>query len=94
MPQVYWSHSSGVDSYTRPGSNAVGRPHVPGAVVQRRGGDARRRWIGCAGVVRLVAVVMIADLIAIGDQVGFFDFSSAPMPAMCGLDIEVPDSAS
>src|SRR5690349_1101426 len=36
---------------------------------------------------------MIADLIAIGDQVGFFDFSSRPMPATCGLDIEVPDSA-
>ena len=36
------------------------------------------------------AVVMNADLIAIGDQSGCACFSSAPRPAMCGLDIDVP----
>ena len=41
-----------------------------------------------------LAVVIIADLIAIGDQFGCLAMSSAAMPAMCGLDIEVPDSAS
>ena len=52
------------------------------------------RWIGWPVLSSVVAVVMIADLIAIGDQVGFFDRSSSAMPATCGLDIEVPDSAS
>ena len=33
---------------------------------------------------------MMADLIIAGDQVGCASFSSAPMPAMCGLDIDVP----
>src|SRR5688500_2116631 len=37
---------------------------------------------------------MRADLIAIGDQVGCLALSSAAMPAMCGLDIEVPEAAS
>jgi hypothetical protein len=35
-------------------------------------------------------VVISADLIAIGDQLGYFSFSSAARPATCGLDIEVP----
>src|SRR3954464_9097374 len=37
-----------------------------------------------------VAVVIIADLIAIGDQVGCLAFSTAAMPATCGVDIDVP----
>jgi hypothetical protein len=37
-----------------------------------------------------VAVVISADLIAVGVQVGFFCLSSAAMPAMCGLAIDVP----
>src|SRR5512139_2168985 len=36
------------------------------------------------------AVVINADLIAAGDQVGYFCFKSAARPAMCGLDMEVP----
>src|SRR5262245_23291154 len=33
---------------------------------------------------------MSADLIAIGDQSGWRSLSSAPRPATCGLDIDVP----
>jgi hypothetical protein len=33
-------------------------------------------------------------LIADGDQVGYFCFIRAARPAMCGLAIEVPESAS
>jgi hypothetical protein len=40
------------------------------------------------------AVVSSADLTIIGDQVGCFWMSSAPRPAMCGLDIDVPDTKS
>ena len=40
--------------------------------------------------IRSVAVVMSADLIIIGDHVGRSSFMSAPTPAMCGLDIDVP----
>src|SRR5690242_14910004 len=36
----------------------------------------------------------MADLTSIGDQSGCFAMSRAARPAMCGLDIEVPDSAS
>ena len=34
---------------------------------------------------------MIADLIVAGDHFGRASISSAAMPAMCGVDIEVPD---
>ena len=37
-----------------------------------------------------VAVVISADLIAIGDQSGWSCLNSAAMPAMCGADIDVP----
>jgi len=37
-----------------------------------------------------VPVVISADLIIIGDHVGWRSFSRAAMPATCGLDIEVP----
>ena len=37
-----------------------------------------------------VAVVIMADLMAAGDQVGCSCLSSAAMPATCGDDIEVP----
>src|SRR3954465_13671973 len=36
------------------------------------------------------AEVMKADLIIIGDQSGCSSLNSAAMPAMCGLDIDVP----
>src|SRR4029453_13944707 len=39
-------------------------------------------------------VVISADLIIIGDQFGCRFFSSAPRPATCGLDIDVPLSMS
>src|SRR5215468_5498393 len=39
------------------------------------------------------AVVISADLMVIGSQLGLALLSRAAMPAMCGLDIEVPDSA-
>ncbi len=47
-------------------------------------------WIGLPLVSLSVAVVIIADLIAIGDQVGCLLFSTAAIPAMCGVDIDVP----
>ena len=37
-----------------------------------------------------VALVISADLIAIGDQPGWRSFSRAATPATCGDDIEVP----
>ena len=40
-----------------------------------------------------VAVVISADLIQVGDQFGCLPRSKAAMPAMCGLDIDVPDRA-
>jgi hypothetical protein len=49
------------------------------------------RWIGLPSLSVCVAVVISADLIAAGDQPGNFAFINAAMPAMCGLDIEVPE---
>ena len=40
------------------------------------------------------ALVSSADLTIIGDQFGCFWMSSAPRPAMCGLDMDVPDTKS
>jgi hypothetical protein len=40
-----------------------------------------------------VPVVMIADLIAAGLQSGWTALRSPAMPATCGHDMEVPDSA-
>ena len=37
------------------------------------------------------ALVINADLIAAGDQVGLACLSRAAAPATCGLDIEVPE---
>jgi hypothetical protein len=39
-------------------------------------------------------VVIIADLIIIGDHRGWMSLSTAAIPAMCGAAIEVPDSKS
>src|SRR5262245_61145100 len=50
--------------------------------------------IGLPALSVWLAVVIIADLTAIGDQPGFLPMSNAARPAMCGLGIEVPDSAS
>src|SRR5512141_3184148 len=43
----------------------------------------------CSTPVR-VAVVWMADLISIGDQLGCTARTSAPEPARCGEDIDVP----
>ena len=40
------------------------------------------------------ALVISADLIMAGVQFGCACFMSAPMPAMCGLDMDVPDRKS
>ncbi len=40
------------------------------------------------------ALVISADLISDGSQPGCLAFISAPMPAMCGEDIDVPDMKS
>lgn len=37
-------------------------------------------------------VVMMADLIAAGDQSGWNDLTYAATPAACGQDMEVPDA--
>src|SRR5262249_45497945 len=42
----------------------------------------------------VLAVVMRADLTHIGDQSGCLLITSAASPAMCGVDIDVPDSVS
>lgn len=41
--------------------------------------------------MKLEPVVIRADLIAAGDQLGWKDFTKAAMPAACGQDMEVPD---
>src|SRR5436305_14177032 len=56
--------------------------------------SAPPRWIGLPALSNGLAVVMRADLISIGSQSGCLDMSSAATPAMCGVDIEVPDSTS
>src|SRR4029450_7747038 len=49
--------------------------------------------MGWLGLASWLAVVMSADLTAIGDHVGYLLRIRAAMPAMCGLDIEVPERA-
>src|SRR5215471_4210268 len=51
-------------------------------------------WIGLPMLSVVLAVVIIADLTSIGDQSGCLEIRSAAMPAMCGVAIDVPDSAS
>src|ERR1051325_10928043 len=51
-------------------------------------------WIGLPMLSSGLAVVIIADLTSIGDQSGCLAISSAAMPVMCGVAIEVPDSLS
>src|SRR5262245_41111248 len=51
-------------------------------------------WIGLPMLSIGLAVVIIADLTSIGDQSGCLAISSAAMPVMCGVAIEVPDSLS
>ena len=41
----------------------------------------------------VVAVVINADLTNAGVHVGLAPFNNAAIPAMCGLDIEVPEIA-
>src|SRR5688500_6793056 len=49
------------------------------------------RMIGSPWLFSWYAPVMIADLIAIGDQSGWRCLIRIARPAMCGLDIDVPD---
>src|SRR3954452_17920331 len=51
-------------------------------------------WIGLPMLSVGLAVVISADLTSIGDQSGCLAISSAAMPVMCGVAIEVPDSLS
>src|SRR5262249_25160394 len=51
-------------------------------------------WIGLPMLSVVLAVVIIADLTSIGVQSGCLEISRAAMPVMCGVAIEVPDSAS
>src|SRR5215831_17209357 len=95
MPQPYCTQSTMPESYTRPGSNiAVGltwpAPKLSGVAAETPLGPT----IGLPRLSVWPAVVIMADLTAIGDQVGFLPINSAARPAMCGLDIDVPDSAS
>ena len=48
------------------------------------------RLIGLPRLVSVVAVVISADLIHIGDHVGCFCLIIAAIPEMCGVDIDVP----
>src|SRR5690349_851506 len=93
MPQVYRSQSNGSDSYTRPGSNA--EPGVTWPAPKSSGvALPPARWIGLPWLSSWLAVVISADLIAVGDQVGFLLLISAAIPEMCGVAMEVPDSRS
>ena len=67
-----------------PGIHGVVRPHVPGTLAEDHHG------IGVRTVEHIDAVVISADLIAIGDQSGCSSLNSAARPATCGLDIDVP----
>src|SRR4029078_3605057 len=51
-------------------------------------------WIGLPMLSSGLAVVIIAGLTFIGDQSGCLALSSAAMPVMCGVAIEVPASLS
>src|SRR5947208_10764639 len=94
MPQLYCSHSVGPESYTRPGSNALPGRTCPAPKSSGVAAPPKSFWIGLPMLSTCPAVVMMADLTAIGDQVGFLLRIRAAMPAMCGVAIEVPDSVS
>ena len=51
----------------------------------------KAHWIVLPALSFCDAVVMMADLIAAGDQLGCFALMSVAIPAMCGEDIEVPE---
>src|SRR2546421_6109272 len=93
MPQLYRNQSIGAESYTRPGSNAGAGVRCP-APKSSGVALAPARWIGLPSLSSWLAVVMMADLMAIGDQVGCLLLMSAATPEMCGVAMEVPDSTS
>ena len=78
--------SAPVASNVRPGSPATFRLTRPEPIVERVG--------RCCAVLLdhafVLAVVISADLIWPGVQVGWRPLISGAEPAMCGLDIEVP----
>src|SRR4029078_10309704 len=51
-------------------------------------------WIGLPMLSSALSVVVLAYLTSIGDESGCLAISSAAMPVMCGVAIEVPDSLS
>src|SRR3954470_20046529 len=81
---MYPRYSSAVVGYTRPGSAAPFGLTKPAP------------WANGSSALETVspALVMIADLISDGSHVGWSALTSAPMPAMCGEAIEVPDRKS
>src|SRR5262245_56801878 len=87
---MYRNQSVSPESYTRPGSNADGGTRCPAPKTTGAAGTP----LGSIGAFVLssgFAVVMMADLMAIGDQSGFFARSRAARPATCGLAIDVPE---
>src|SRR3954466_14594489 len=81
VPQTNASHSSGVLSKTSPGFIA--------ALGLIRPDPALNGTVFAAPAI-CVALVIIADLIIMGDQSGCSCLSSAASPATCGLAIDVP----
>src|SRR5439155_18824844 len=94
MPQVYCNQSVGVESYTRPGSNALPGRTWPAPKSSGLALPPKSYAIGLPWLSSCPAVVIIADRTANGDQVGFLLRMRAAIPAMCGVAIEVPDSRS
>ncbi|WVZ85304.1 LOW QUALITY PROTEIN: hypothetical protein U9M48_032249 [Paspalum notatum var. saurae] len=82
---------AGVD-VTRPGSTALPGSTWPAPVAKKSAG----RWcsLRIAFPERSIgsAVVMIADLIAAGDQSGCLLLISAATPLRCGVDMDVPEA--
>ncbi len=83
-PAAKLRQSSRPASYTSPGSAAEFGTTWP---------DPKSNGVPAMGepLLRVCAAVVIrADLMAAGDHLSCRSVSSAPMPAMCGLDIDVP----
>ncbi|KAG5588892.1 hypothetical protein H5410_039406 [Solanum commersonii] len=74
-----------------PGSLALDGLTCPAPIAKMLAGRSLSSKMGSLARFTVLAVVMIADLIAAGDQVGCVLFSNAATPLRCGQDIEVPD---
>src|SRR3954467_12442342 len=81
VPHRKPSQSTMLESKTRPGSTAALGFTWPAPW-------RKIRLAVLTGSSTSKAVVIMADLIAMGDHDGFSSLNSAAMPAMCGLDIE------